>query len=156
MPFDNVVMVISMVVMIAVVVAIYFVTRTAAIRQTSGSMRASAASNAAEKHAFNMLYGALMLMFVLSMVLVFALGENLMFMIPLTCAAVAMILWHVTSLKVWLLAAMVVIMLHAFSFLFALSMALTIGALGAVMMLAFCDVMVLVPLADIYMMNTRK
>ena len=47
-------------------------------------------------------------------------------------------------------------MLHAFSFLFALSMALTIGALGAVMMLAFCDVMVLVPLADIYMMNTRK
>jgi uncharacterized membrane protein len=155
-PFDNVVMVISMVVMIAVVVAIYFVTRTAAIRQTSGSMRASAASNAAEKYAFNMLYGALMLMFVLSMVLVFALGENLMFMIPLTCAAVAMILWHVTSLKVWLLAAMVVIMLHAFSFLFALSMALTIGALGAVMMLAFCDVMVLVPLADIYMMNTRK
>ncbi len=155
-PFDNVVMILAMVVMVAVVVAIYFVTRTAAVRQTSGSMRASAASNAAEKHAFNMLYGTLMLMFVLSMVLVFTLGENLMFMIPLTCAAVAMILWHITSLKVWLLAAMVVIMLHAFSFLFALSMALTIGALGAVMMLAFCDVMVLVPLADIYMMNTRK
>ena len=155
-PFDNVVMIIAMVLMVAVVVAIYLVTRTAAIRQTSGSMRASAASNAVEKHAYNILYGTLVLIFVLSMALVFALGENLMFMIPLTCAAVAMILWHITSLKVWLLAAMVVIMLHAFSFLFALSMALTIGALGAVMMLAFCDVMVLVPLADIYMMNTRK
>ena len=155
-PFDNAMMIIAMVLMIAVVVAIYIVTRTAAIRQASGSMRASAASNATEKHAYNILYGTLILIFVLSMALVFALGENLMFMIPLTCAALAVILWHITSLKVWLLAAMVVIMLHAFSFLFALSMALTIGALGAVMMLAFCDVMVLVPLADIYMMNTRK
>ena len=97
-----------------------------------------------------------MLTFVLSVVLVFAIGENFMFLIPLTCAALAMILWHITSLKVWLVAAMVVIMLHAFSFLFALSMALSIGALGAVMMIAFCDVMVLVPLADIYMMNTRN
>lgn len=155
-PFDNFVMAMAMVLMVVIVVAIYLVTRTAAIRQTSGSMRASAASNAAEKHAFKMLYGALMLTFVLSVVLVFAIGENFMFLIPLTCAALAMILWHITSLKVWLVAAMVVIMLHAFSFLFALSMALSIGALGAVMMIAFCDVMVLVPLADIYMMNTRN
>jgi uncharacterized membrane protein len=155
-PFDNVVMVISMVVMIAVVVAIYFVTRTAAIRQTSGSMRASAASNAAEKYAFNMLYGALMLMFVLSMVLVFALGENLMFMIPFTFAVIALLLYRLTSLKVWMLAAIFATLLHAFSFLYALSMALTIGAFGAVMMIAAIDLMMLIPMADLYMMPSRS
>jgi hypothetical protein len=66
------------------------------------------------------------------------------------------ILWHVTSLKVWLLAAIVFILLHAFSFLFALTMALTIGAYGAVAMLAFFDLMVLIPLADLYLTERRK
>jgi hypothetical protein len=66
------------------------------------------------------------------------------------------ILWHVTSLKVWLLAAIVFILLHAFSFFFALAMALTIGAYGAVAMLAFFDLMVLIPLADLYLTERRK
>ena len=79
-----------------------------------------------------------------------------MFFIPLFCATLALILWHVTSLKVWLLAAIVFILLHAFSFLFALAMALTIGAYGAVAMLAFFDLMVLIPLADLYLTERRK
>ena len=119
-------------------------------------MRASAAANAASKFIYNQLYSALALMFVLSAVLVFALGENLMFFITLSVASVAVVLWHVTSLRVWLLAAIVMILLHAFSFLYALSMALTIGAFGAVAMLAFLDLMVLVPLADLYMMQVKK
>ena len=49
-----------------------------------------------------------------------------------------------------------VILLHAFSFYFALAMALTIGAYGAVAMLAFFDMMVLIPLADLYMISTTK
>ena len=48
------------------------------------------------------------------------------------------------------------ILLHAFSFYYALAMALTIGALGAVMMLAFLDIMLLIPLADIYLLNSKK
>jgi hypothetical protein len=79
-----------------------------------------------------------------------------MFFIPLFCAACALILWHVTSWKFWLLAAMALILLHAFSFLFALAMALTIGAYGAVAMLAFLDLMVLIPMSDLYLTERRK
>jgi hypothetical protein len=119
-------------------------------------MRASASLNAAKGHAFNALYGSLALVFLLSVVLLIALGENMMFFIPLAFATLAMVLYHLTNLRVWILAAIVLILLHAFSFYYALAMALTIGALGAVMMLAFFDFMVLIPLADIYMMQERK
>ena len=136
-------------------VFIYLNSKKAVIRQKSGSMRASAALNAAAGYSLEVLYGTLALMTLLSAVLVFALGENLMFLIPLTFATVALILWRLTSLKVWLLAAIVLILLHALSFYFALAMALTIGAYGAVAMLAFLDLMVLVPLADLYLMPER-
>ena len=80
----------------------------------------------------------------------------MMFLIPLACATAGMLLYHLTNLRVWLLAAIVLILLHAFSFFYALAMALTIGALGAVMMLAFIDIMILIQLADIYLMPARK
>lgn len=155
-PFDNAAMIVSMVVIAASVVAVYCVGRAKAVRQVAGSMRKNAAANAAAHHAYENLYGTLFLMFVLSLVLVIALGENLMFFIPLFCAVAAMILYHLTSLKFWLVASIVVILLHAFSFLYALAMALTIGAFGAVAMLAFFDIMVLIPLADLYLLNTGK
>ena len=137
-------------------VVVYVIFRSRAIRAVSGSMRASAAVSAATQHAYNSLYGTLSLMLVLSAALVFTLGENLMFVVPLLCATAAMILYHMTSLRLWLVLSIALILLHAFSFLYALAMALTIGALGAVMMLAFCDLMVLIPLADLYMMPSRK
>ena len=93
---------------------------------------------------------------IVAVVLLIALGENMMFLIPLAFATLAMILYHMTNLRVWLLAAIVLILLHAFSFYYALAMALTIGALGAVMMLAFFDVMILIPLADLYLMPSRR
>ena len=119
-------------------------------------MRASAAVNAASKYAYNTLYGTLALMFILSVALLLAIGENLMFLIPLVCATVAMVLYHMTSLKVWLILAIGLILLHAFSFFQALAMALTIGAFGAVAMLAFIDLMVLIPLADLYLLGSAK
>ena len=149
--FDSIVMAACVALTAVAVSFVYWTSRRSAVRLTSGSLRASAASNAASRFAYSQLYGTLALMFVLSLVLVFVLGENIMFMIPLTVATLALVLWHVTSLKFWLLAAIILILLHAFSFLFALAMALTIGAFGAVLMLAFLDLMVLVPLADIYM-----
>lgn len=149
--FDNVAMIVSTVLLAAACVLVYISGRRKAVRKVVGSMRASAASNAVVRHADNILYGTLTLMFVLSAVLLFTLGENLMFLIPLTFATAALILYRLTSLKVWMLAAIVLILLHAFSFLYALAMALTIGAYGAVAMIAFCDLMVLIPLADLYL-----
>ena len=154
--FDNIAMIVSMALMIAVCAFVYIARRAKAIRSASGSMRANAGLNAARSHAFNALYGSLALVFLLSVVLLIALGENMMFLIPLAFATLAMILYHLTNLRVWLLAAIVLILLHAFSFYYALAMALTIGALGAVMMLAFFDVMILIPLADLYLMPSRR
>ena len=154
--FDNVAMIVSVVLMAAACVAVYMKGRAKAIRNVSGSMRASAVTNAIAKHAGNILYGALALMFILSAVLLFTLGENLMFLIPLTFATGAMILYRATSLKLWIPCAIALILLHAFSFLYALAMALTIGAFGAVAMLAFCDIMVLIPLADLYLLDTTR
>ena len=153
---DNIVMAVAVILMLAAAVLVYWISRRNAVRMTSGSMRASAAYNAANRYAYNMLYSTLVLMFLFSLVLVFALGENMMFFIPLTAAALAMILWHLTSMRFWLLAGIVLIILHACSFLFALAMALTIGAFGVVAMLAFCDIMLIVPLADLYMMQAKK
>ena len=155
-PYDNAAMIVSVVIMALVSVAVYISLRNKAVRTVSGSMRASAALNAARHYASNSLYGALALMFLLSLVLLLAIGENLMFFIPLLCGTVAMILYRIVPVRVWLLAAIVLILLHAFSFLYALSMALTIGALGAVMMIAFIDMMLLIPLADLYTMPERR
>lgn len=154
--FDNIAMEISIVIMTLISVAVYMSARAKAVRATSGSMRASASLNAAKNHAFNALYGSLALVFLLSVVMLIALGENMMFLIPLAFTTIAMILYHLTNLRIWLVAAVGLILLHALSFYFALSMALTIGALGAVMMLAFFDIMILIPLADLYMIPNRK
>ena len=155
-PFDNAAMIASVAVMAAVSVLVYITFRNRTVRAASGSMRASAAINAARHYAVNSLYGTMALMFVLSLALLLAIGENLMFFIPLVCASVAMMLYRLLPVRVWLLAAMVLILLHAFSFLYALSMALTIGAVGAVMMIAFIDIMLLIPLADLYTMPERR
>ena len=154
--FDNAAMIAATVILVAVSAFVYWTGRNKAVRQVSGSMRASAAVNAASKHAYNVLYGTLALLFVLTLVLLFAIGENLMFIIPLMFATAAMAFYHATSLKVWLVIAVGMILLHAYSFYFALAMALTIGAYGAVAMLFFFDIMVLIPLADLYLMPIHK
>jgi hypothetical protein len=142
--------------MFAACLLAYWNGRSKAARAVSGSMRASAVNNAVTGNALSVLYGTLALQFVLSAVLLGVIGENMMFFITFAFAVAGVILWRVTSLKVWLLAAIVMILLHAFSFLFALAMALTIGALGAVALIALIDMMVIIPLADLYLMPVRK
>jgi hypothetical protein len=154
--FDNMAMLVSVAFLVLAAIFVYWVSRRNAARLTSGSMRTSAVANAISKFVYTQLYGTLLLLFVLSAALVFTLGENLMFFIPLVFSTLAIVLWHVTNMKVWLLAGIVLILLHAFSFLFALAMALTIGAFGAVAMLAFLDIMVLIPLADLYISAAKK
>ena len=154
--FDNAAMIVAVVLMTIVTIAVYWAGRSKVVRASSGSMRASASVNAAKHYAYNVLYGTLALLLVLSIALLLAIGETLMFIVPLCCATVAMVLYHLTNMRLWLPVAIVVVLLHAFSFYFALSMALTIGALGAVMMLAFFDIIVLIPLADLYLMPSKK
>ena len=155
-PFDNKAMILFMVLLFAACVLTYIAASKKASRAVSGSMRASAVQNAVSTKALTTLYGTLTLLFVLSAVLLVAIGENMMFFITLTFAAAALILWRLTSLKVWLLAAIVAILLHTFSFLYALAMALTIGALGAYALIAVMNFMVLIPLADLYLMSPKK
>ena len=154
--FDNIAMIVFMVLLVVVLAIIYVKGRNSAVRASMNSMRSSASKNACAHSANNTLFGTLALMLVLNAALLLSIGENLMFMIPFTFATVAMILYRLTSLKIWLLAAIFATLLHAFSFLFALSMALTIGAFGAVMMIAAIDLMMLIPMADLYMMRDRK
>lgn len=153
--FDNIAMLISTIVFFLLSVWGYVVLRKRAIQKTVGSMRASASQAAASKYACTTLYGALALMFILSVVFLVALGENLMFLVPLCSATLGLWLWRLTGCRFMLVAAIALILLHAFSFLYALAMALTIGAYGAVAMLAFCDFMVLIPLADLYLTSKR-
>ena len=120
---------------------------------SAGSLRANAATSSVLVNATNRLYGTLFLMMILSIALLASIKENLMFFIPLFASVLAMALYKLTKLKVWMLIAVSLILLHAFSFLYALAMALTIGAFGAVLMLALLDVMVLLPLSDIYLTN---
>lgn len=155
-PFDNKAMILFMVLMFAACVLLYMSGRTKAARSVAGSMRASAVTNAVTGNALSVLYGVLALQFVLSAVLLGVIGENMMFFITFAFAVAGIILWRLTSLRVWLLAAIVLILLHALSFLFALAMALTIGALGAVALIALIDMMVIIPLADLYLMPVRK
>lgn len=153
--FDNIAMIVTTAVIFLLTVWGYAILRKKAVMKTAGSMRASAGVAAASRYACNTLYGALALMFLLSAVLVTVLGENLMFFVPLTFATGGLIFWRLTGWRFWLVASIALILLQAFSFLYALAMALTIGAYGAVAMLAFCDFMVLIPLADLYMMKTK-
>lgn len=154
--FDNVAMIVITVLMVLAAVWVYLTRRSKAVRSSLNSMRASASVAAASHYAQNILYASLALMFVFSAVLLIALGENLMFMVPLTFATIGLVLYRLTSLRFWMLAAVFATLLHAFSFLQALSMALTIGAFGAVLMLAFIDVMVIIPLADLYLLTKKK
>ena len=89
-------------------------------------------------------------MLVLSLLLLVAIGENLMFFIPLFAATIALVLYRTTTLRLWLLVAIALILLHSLSFLYALAMALTLGAFGAVLMLALLDMLVIIPLAELY------
>lgn len=148
--FDNVAMTVSVVVMVLLVAGGHIRQRCKTVDATSGSIRLSAGAKAAVQLSTNKLYGTLLLMMFLSLLLLVAINENLMFFIPLAVATVAVMLYRITKLKVWLLLAIALILLHAFSFLYALAMALTIGALGAVLILAVLDVLVVVPLVDMY------
>ena len=149
-----------MIVTISLLAVITFVlyakkARKIAISASSGAIRKSASSSATAKFAYNTLYGALLLLLVISIVLLFAVGENLFTLIPLAFAICGLILWRVTTLRLFLIVAVAGVLLHSFSFLYCLAIALTLGAFGVVLMIAFLNLMVLIPLIDLYVRRDK-
>ena len=96
------------------------------------------------------LEGTLVLLGVLSIVLLAALGENLFTLIPLGATVISLLLWYFSNCKWVLLIGIALILLHAVSFLWALSMALTIGAFGAVLLIACFDLFALSALGRLF------
>ena len=101
------------------------------------------------------LFGTLALLEVLSIATLATLGENMLFLIPLFAGSLSIFLWQLSSFKPVLLLGIVFLCLHAFSFLYALAMALTVGALGAVMFIATLDLLVIERLCDCYTMSSK-
>lgn len=74
--------------------------------------------------------------------------ENMMFFIPLCIGVITLTLWKATSARVFPLLGMALILIHAFSFVYIVAMALSIGALGLVLLVAFYNLIILIPLAN--------
>lgn len=152
--FDNFAMGATVVVATGLVAAVHIRLRSRSISCVENSLRTNAKSLAALTNATNSLYGTLLPMLLFSALLLISINENLMFFIPLSISTIAMVLYRISKQKIFTLLAIGLILLHAFSFLHALAMALTIGAFGAVLMLALLDLLAIIPLADIYL--TKK
>lgn len=147
---DNIIMIITALLMVCLMGFFYWRQRKNVQRQSSHSIRKSAPQTTARLYANNHLYAVLLILMILSLALLLAINENLMFLIPLFAATMALLLHRLTSLRCWYLIAIAFILLHSLSFLYALAMALTIGAFGAVLMLAYLHVKVILALTDLY------
>lgn len=150
---DNIIMIITALLMVCLMGFFYWRQRKNVQRQSSHSIRKSAPQTAARLYANNHLYAVLLILMILSLALLLAINENLMFLIPLFAATMALLLHRLTSLRCWYLIAIAFILLHSLSFLYALAMALTIGAFGAVLMIAYLQLKVLIPLADLFVIE---
>jgi hypothetical protein len=152
--YDEWVMIGTAVITALIVTICYFFGRKkSADRISSTAIRKSASASGATRYSYNLLYGAMLLLLFLSAVLLFTIGENFFFALPLGIAAASVFLWKVTTWRGWLLVAIVVTLLHAFSFLYIVIIALTMGALGVLPLFIVIYLALLLPLADLY---TRK
>ena len=97
------------------------------------------------------LYVSLFILGVWSLLALFIVGENMMFFLPLCIGTLTLMLWKATSARIFPLVGMGVLLIHAFSFVYIIAMALTIGALGLALLVAFYNLIVLIPLANGYL-----
>ncbi len=101
------------------------------------------------------IFGALLCMMVFTIVLLFTIGENFFFMIPLALTAVALIFYMFVFFNILSLPALLCIELLMFSFLYNLITALTIGSLGVVMFIGFYSLILMSGLFECYMIQKR-
>ena len=126
--YDNLAMVLSMIVLAAAMIAVVAWCRR----------RVAVAT---------LLCSTLLLMATLSTALYIFAGENFILLYPAVVALVGVGLWRLSSYRAFLWMAMAAVSLHAFSFLFVLAMSLTVGALALLLFLAFYYIMLLLLLA---------
>lgn len=101
------------------------------------------------------LKGCLILLAVLDIILLAVLGENLFVLIPLAVSSLVILLWKISGWKLFLPVGMALILLHACSFLYDLSMALTVGAVGAVLLIATFEFAAAIGLAALFCSEER-
>ena len=82
--------------------------------------------------------------------------ENMMFFIPLCTGTVTLYLWKATPARIFPLLGMAILLIHAFSFVYIVAMALSIGALGLVLLVAFYNLIIVIPLAHAYLTDTTS
>lgn len=119
-------------------------------KTSSSAIRKSASSSGATKYCFNILYGIMLLLVVLSAAAYFSVGENFFFAVPLAIACASLLLWRIIHWRGIILAGIVTILLLVISFCYIVAVALTTGAMGAVLMLVFIYAALLVPMIDLY------
>lgn len=105
------------------------------------------------KHSdiFQKLNYSLVLLMTIGLAFQASIGENMMFFIPACIGTITLFLWKITSSRIFPLIGMAILLLHAFSFVYVLAMGLTIGALGIVLLIAFYNLIVIIPLANGYL-----
>ena len=108
-----------------------------------------------ENFVFEHIIGLILLMTVFSGVLLFTIGENFFLMFPVLCALVGLIFHLIIYLNLVSLPALLVVELTGVSFLYNLYTAVTVGALGAVIFLAFLYTVMIASLMRCYM-NQRR
>ena len=99
------------------------------------------------KDTLQHLYASLFTLMLLSLGFQLIAGENMMFLIPLCISTIALTLWKATSSSIFPFVGIFLILIHSFSFIYIIAMALTIGALGLVLFVAFFSLVVIIPLA---------
>jgi len=100
---------------------------------------------------FQNLYSSLFILMTLSFLTLIIAGENMMFFIPYCTGILTLTLWKATQSRWFPLLGMFLILLHTFSFVYILTTALTIGALGLSLLVAFYNLTVIIPLAKGYL-----
>lgn len=97
------------------------------------------------------LHNSLILLMIIGLGFQSIVGENMMFFIPGCIGIITLMLWKATSSKFFPLVGMTLILLHSFSFVYVIAMGLSIGALGLVLLVAFYNLIVIIPLANGYL-----
>lgn len=137
---DNLIMLISIIVMILITISTYFIIQKLNFKIYDKLL----------------LYSGLAVLAILNLAMALALGESFMFFIPLALTIFAVLMLQLFRCKFMLPMAVAVIVMQSLSFYYLLSMALTIGALGAVMFFVFNTVPVLIAMSQIYLRKEVK
>lgn len=112
-------------------------------------------SRASENFVFEHALGAVLVVLVLSAVLLFTTGENFFLIFPAACMLAGLLLHVMVYMNIMSLPAFLLVVMAVVPFLYNLYTALTVGALGLVMFLAFIYLIMMTYLMRCFMRQRR-